>query len=38
MILEKLTVNNFKNIRFAELEFSSKMNCFLGNNAGVWEL
>ena len=32
MILEKLTVNNFKNIRFAELEFSSKMNCFLGNN------
>lgn len=32
MILEKLTVNNFKNIRFTELEFSSKMNCFLGNN------
>ncbi|MDE6267050.1 MAG: DNA replication and repair protein RecF [Muribaculaceae bacterium] len=32
MILEKLTVTNFKNIRFAELEFSSKMNCFLGNN------
>lgn len=32
MILERLTVNNFKNIRFAELEFSRKMNCFLGNN------
>lgn len=32
MILERLTVNNFKNIRFAELDFSPKMNCFLGNN------
>ncbi|MEE0978705.1 MAG: DNA replication and repair protein RecF [Muribaculaceae bacterium] len=32
MILNKLTVNNFKNIRSASLEFSPKMNCFLGNN------
>ncbi|MDE7154326.1 MAG: DNA replication and repair protein RecF [Muribaculaceae bacterium] len=32
MILQRLTVNNFKNIRFAELDFSPKMNCFLGNN------
>ncbi|WP_080904665.1 DNA replication/repair protein RecF [Parabacteroides sp. Marseille-P3160] len=32
MILNKLSVLNYKNIVQAELAFSSKMNCFFGNN------
>lgn len=32
MYLEKLSLLNFKNIAEANLTFSSKINCFLGNN------
>lgn len=32
MQLNTLTINNFKNIAEARLEFSPKVNCFLGNN------
>ncbi len=32
MILRDLTVTNFKNIPGSSLEFSGKVNCFLGNN------
>lgn len=32
MILEKLSIVNYKNIEQAELAFSAKINCFLGNN------
>ncbi len=32
MILERLSVINYKNIEQADLSFSSKINCFLGNN------
>ncbi len=32
MILTSLTVNNFKNIEQATLEFSPKVNCLLGDN------
>lgn len=32
MILNKLHIINYKNIESAELDFSSKINCFLGNN------
>ena len=32
MLLKSLTINNFKNIEEARLEFSSKVNCLLGNN------
>lgn len=32
MILDRLTIHNFKNIVQAQLEFSPKVNCFLGNN------
>lgn len=32
MILKKLSILNYKNIRQAELSFSPKMNCFFGNN------
>ena len=32
MILNKLSILNYKNIRQAELAFSPKLNCFLGNN------
>ena len=32
MILRKLNINNFKNIGSAELVFSEKLNCFLGDN------
>ena len=32
MILKKLTILNYKNIREAELSFSPKMNCFIGHN------
>lgn len=32
MILEHLKICNFKNIAEAELDFSPKVNCFLGNN------
>ena len=32
MILEKLSIDNFKNIAEARLEFSPKANCLLGNN------
>ena len=32
MFLEKLSISNFKNYPEAELEFSSKINCFIGNN------
>lgn len=32
MELKKLTLNNFKNIGQAALEFSPAVNCFLGNN------
>jgi len=32
MYLKKLTLTNFKNYELGELEFSSKINCFVGNN------
>ncbi|MDR0872561.1 MAG: DNA replication and repair protein RecF [Prevotellaceae bacterium] len=32
MQLNKLSIVNYKNIRQAELEFSPKINCFIGNN------
>ncbi|MDR0546904.1 MAG: DNA replication and repair protein RecF [Dysgonamonadaceae bacterium] len=32
MILERISILNFKNIEEAELTFSPKMNCFFGNN------
>ena len=32
MILEKLSLINYKNIATAELELSAKMNCFIGHN------
>lgn len=32
MFLKKLSILNFKNYDEAELEFSDKVNCFLGNN------
>ena len=32
MILKQLTLTNFKNIAQADLEFSPKVNGFLGNN------
>ncbi|MDE7369243.1 MAG: DNA replication and repair protein RecF [Muribaculaceae bacterium] len=32
MILQHLTIDNFKNIAHADIDFSPKMNCLLGNN------
>ncbi len=32
MFLKKLSLNNFKNYEEAELKFSDKINCFVGNN------
>ncbi len=32
MILKKLAILNYKNIEQTEIEFSSKINCFFGNN------
>ena len=32
MILNSLAITNFKNIADARLEFSSKINCLLGDN------
>jgi DNA replication and repair protein RecF len=32
MFLKKLTLSNFKNYQEAEFYFSSKVNCFIGNN------
>lgn len=32
MFLQKLTLNNFKNYQTAELNFSDKVNCFVGDN------
>ena len=32
MILKRLSILNYKNIRQAELEFSPKLNCFIGHN------
>jgi len=32
MILNKLTILNYKNIREATLELSPKINCFIGRN------
>ncbi|MDH6354900.1 DNA replication and repair protein RecF [Dysgonomonas sp. PH5-45] len=32
MILERISILNFKNIGQSELSFSPKLNCFLGNN------
>lgn len=32
MILNRLTIVNYKNIPSADLQFSSNVNCFLGNN------
>lgn len=32
MIIKKLSIVNYKNIRSASLEFSPKINCFIGNN------
>lgn len=32
MILQQLSILNYKNIRDAELEFSPKINCFVGHN------
>ncbi len=31
-VLEKIVINNFRNIELQELEFSSKINCISGNN------
>ena len=33
MYLKNLTLHNFKNFAEAELDFSSKINCFIGDNA-----
>jgi len=32
MFLQKLTLSNFKNYQALELDFSDKINCFVGNN------
>ncbi|MDP4292145.1 MAG: DNA replication and repair protein RecF, partial [Bacteroidota bacterium] len=32
MYLQRLTINNFKNYKEADLAFSGKINCFVGNN------
>ena len=32
MFLKKLSILNFKNYEEAQIEFSGKINCFLGNN------
>jgi DNA replication and repair protein RecF len=32
MILKKLSIINYKNIRTADLELSPKINCFIGQN------
>lgn len=32
MLIRKLTLLNFKNIKQAEIEFSPKINCFIGSN------
>ncbi len=32
MYLKKLSLTNFKNYELNELEFSPKINCFVGNN------
>lgn len=32
MILERISILNYKNIEQAELSFSTKLNCFIGNN------
>ncbi len=32
MYLKKLQLNNFKNCSLAEMDFSEKVNCFVGNN------
>ena len=32
MILKKISILNFKNIREASLELSPKMNCLIGHN------
>ncbi len=32
MILKEIVLNNFKNIRSAQLQFSPRINCFLGDN------
>ena len=32
MILERISILNYKNLEQAELEFSPKMNCFIGQN------
>ena len=32
MIVKSLYLNNFKNIEHAQLEFSPKINCLLGDN------
>ncbi len=32
MILEELSIINYKNLVQAELQFSPKINCFIGNN------
>ena len=32
MILQRINLNNFKNIPAAALQFSPKINCFLGDN------
>ncbi len=32
MILQALSIINYKNLRQAELQFSPKINCFIGNN------
>ena len=32
MILKRISILNYKNLEQAELEFSPKMNCFIGQN------
>ena len=32
MILKRISILNYKNLEQVELDFSSKMNCFIGQN------
>ena len=35
MILRKLSIINYKNIRETSIDLSPKMNCFIGHNGAV---
>jgi DNA replication and repair protein RecF len=34
MVLKRISIVNFKNIKAADLDLSPKMNCFIGLNGG----